>query len=68
MTKRLLRMPDLKAKIPLQKTHIYEEIRKGTFPKPVKLGPRAVAWVESEVDAWIVERITQRDEREATNV
>jgi prophage regulatory protein len=33
----------------------------GTFPKPVKLGARAVAWVESEVEEWILARIEERD-------
>ena len=32
------------------------------FPRPTKLGPRAVAWVESEVDAWIDARIAERDQ------
>ncbi|WP_411569287.1 helix-turn-helix transcriptional regulator [Shewanella sp. SM87] len=31
------------------------------FPKAVKLGSRSVAWVESEVQEWILERIEQRD-------
>ena len=40
----------------------------GKFPQPVKLGdpedPRsAVAFVESEVEAWITERIAERDEK-----
>ena len=30
--------------------------------RPVKLDPRAVAWVESEVDAWIAARIEARDD------
>ena len=25
----------------------------GTFPKPIYLGPKAVGWLESEIDAWI---------------
>jgi predicted DNA-binding transcriptional regulator AlpA len=35
----------------------------GTFPKSVKLGPqaRAIAFVENEVDAWIAERIAERE-------
>ncbi|MBO2656243.1 AlpA family phage regulatory protein, partial [Shewanella algae] len=32
------------------------------FPKPVKLGPRIVAWVGAEVEEWILERIEDRDE------
>jgi prophage regulatory protein len=32
-----------------------------TFPRPVSLGSRAVAWIESEVQDWILERIEERD-------
>jgi len=33
----------------------------GTFPQPVKLGPRAIAWLSSEVESWMDERIAERD-------
>lgn len=36
-----------------------------TFPKPVKIGKRAVAWVESEIDAWQQEKIAERELEEA---
>ena len=29
----------------------------GAFPNPIRLGARAVGWIESEVDAWIREQI-----------
>ena len=29
----------------------------GSFPQPIRLGARAVGWIESEVDAWIREQI-----------
>ncbi|WP_366543608.1 helix-turn-helix transcriptional regulator, partial [Salmonella enterica] len=32
---------------------LYELIRQGRFPEQVKIGPRTVAFVESEVDEWI---------------
>jgi hypothetical protein len=48
--------------IPLKPTRIYELMGDGTFPKPVRLGERAVAWLESEVDAWI---LTQADKPRA---
>ena len=32
-------------------------IQQGAFPKPVTLGRRAVGWLESEVSAWITERV-----------
>jgi prophage regulatory protein len=31
------------------------------FPGPVKIGPRAVAWVETEVSRWVNERIQERE-------
>lgn len=40
---------------------IYRDVKAGTFPAPVKIGPRASAWVGAEVDAWIADRIAQRD-------
>ena len=38
---------------------MYAYIRAGTFPKPVKLGLRASAWVKSEILAWVQGRIEQ---------
>jgi prophage regulatory protein len=35
----------------------------GLAPKPVKLGPRAVGWLRSELLAWVVDRIAERDDR-----
>ena len=40
---------------------MYEEIAEGKFPRPVKTGKRGVAWVESEIDAWIERLIAVRD-------
>lgn len=35
------------------RTAIYGDIKKGTFPAPVKIGRRAVAWRTAEVEAWL---------------
>lgn len=35
--------------------------RLGKFPKRVRLGERRIAWVANEIDAWIEERIAERD-------
>lgn len=40
---------------------IYRRIKGGTFPAPVKTGVRASAWVGTEVDKWIADRIADRD-------
>jgi prophage regulatory protein len=47
-------------RIGLRTTELYDLIKEGKFPQPVRLGKRAVAWVESEVDGWIQERIQAR--------
>ena len=36
---------------------IYWLMAKGDFPANVKTGPKAVAWIEADVDAWIAARI-----------
>lgn len=53
----LLRLKSLKVKVGLGKTSIHEKIKRGEFPKPIPLGARAVAWLESDIDAWIESRI-----------
>ena len=40
------------------KTWIYKLISAGKFPKQIKIGDRAVAFIESEVDEWIYKAIT----------
>ena len=52
-----LRLPEVKAVTGLGKTSIYELIRDKSFPVPVRLGARAVAWVRSEVTQWALERV-----------
>lgn len=49
---RLLRMPQVLDRVGLKKTVIYERIKAGTFPKPIKLGS-ASAWHAQEIEAWI---------------
>ena len=45
----------------LARSTVYKFIAEGRFPKPVKLGARMVAWVEAEVQEWILARIGERD-------
>jgi len=59
---RFLRLPEVIQISGYRRTTIYEMIKAGNFPAPVHLGPRAVAWVESEVEAWMQERIDARDQ------
>lgn len=47
--------------IPYTPQHIARLEAAGKFPKRVRLGPNRVAWLLSEVDAWVNERLTCRD-------
>jgi prophage regulatory protein len=48
-----LRLPQVLARVGLKTTCLYELVGDGEFPKPVRLGNRAVAWLSTEVDSWI---------------
>ena len=47
--------------IPYSPQHIQRLENAGRFPKRIKLGMNRVAWLLTEVEAWIDERVAQRD-------
>jgi len=55
--KRFIRLPEVLERTGLCKAWIYRLIRRGEFPAPIKLGERAIAFIESEVDEWIDQMI-----------
>lgn len=57
MVQTLLRLPTVKAETGASRSTIYLRIQQGLWPKPVKLGPRSVAWPASEVAALNAARI-----------
>lgn len=65
---RILRLPDVIRKTGMSKTAIYTRLRKNEFPEPLKLGPRAVGFVEAEVNGFLADLIRQRGAREGANV
>jgi len=52
-----LRLPEVKARTGLSRSTIYAYIQASKFPNSISLGPRAVGWLESDLDAWMAERI-----------
>ena len=50
---RVLRLPQVLARTGLSRSSIYLRVADGTFPQPVRLGKRAIGWIESEIDQWI---------------
>ena len=60
---RILRLPEVKARTGLSRTTIYRWRVAGRFPEAVPLGTRCVGWIESELEAWMGERIAERPGR-----
>jgi len=52
----LLRRPEVEQRTGLRKSAIYEQMAAGQFPQPRRISTRCVAWVASEIDAWIEAR------------
>ena len=49
----LLRRPEVERATSLSRSSIYDRMRSGTFPRPVRLGPQSVAWRRSDIIAWL---------------
>jgi prophage regulatory protein len=56
---RVLRLPQVCAATGLGRSFIYQLQAQNRFPKRIKIGVRAVGWLESEVQQWLTERIAQ---------
>ncbi|WP_354015772.1 helix-turn-helix transcriptional regulator [Dyella japonica] len=61
MANRLIRLTEVRSRTGLARSTIYAKVKLGLFPKPVKLGHLAVAWIEAEIEAWLEARIAERD-------
>ena len=68
MTKRIIRLPEVRGLTGLSQSSIYAGITEGTFPVQIPLGSRAVGWYEDEVDAWIEQRGAKAQEHASMRV
>lgn len=59
MAQSLIRMPEVMRRTGYGKAWIYRLVSEGRFPLPIKIGARAIAFVEGEVDEWINQRIAK---------
>ncbi|WP_297538320.1 AlpA family phage regulatory protein [Roseovarius sp.] len=62
MTKSIFRRPDVERITGLSRSSIYAKLDPSSayydqsFPKPIKLGKRAVGWREADIAAWLESR------------
>ncbi|WMT17298.1 AlpA family transcriptional regulator [Serratia fonticola] len=59
MAQSFIRLPDVQRRTGYSKAWIYRLMSQGKFPTSVKIGSRAIAFVESEIDEWVNQRIAE---------
>lgn len=60
--RRLIRLPEVLKRVGLSRARMYGLINTGRFPKQVRIGLRSVAFIESEIEAWMDSVIAARNE------
>jgi prophage regulatory protein len=58
-TPSLLRVSELEQLLPYKKSWIWLQVRKGAFPKPIRLSARCTVWRRDEIIAWLEGRMQQ---------
>ena len=57
MVPRILRRQHVEAQTGLSRSNIYDLIAREEFPRPIKIGARAVGWIEKDIVDWINSKI-----------
>jgi prophage regulatory protein len=53
---RILRLPEVMARVGLRRASIYQHMNDGSFPRSVSLTTRAIGWRESDIETWLASR------------
>jgi prophage regulatory protein len=53
----ILRLKEVLARTGMSRSFMYQKMAEGLFPLPVHLGARAVGWIESEIEAWLLAKV-----------
>lgn len=61
----ILRIKAAKELTGLRRTSIYDKIKRNEFPPPIPLSLRAVGWLLSDLDAWLVAQAASSKRRVA---
>jgi len=59
-TTRFLRRNSVQEMTGLSRSTLYDLMAKGTFPRPIPVGVKAVRWVDTEIHAWMAAKISAR--------
>lgn len=56
-----LRRPAVSERYGIPASTLYDWLSQGLFPKPIRLGRRAVGWSVAELESWERERAAERE-------
>ena len=59
---KFIMLPQVREIVPYSASHLWRLERAGQFPKRVRLGGNRVAWVQSEVSAWVESKLASRSD------
>lgn len=59
----ILRLPEVRKYTGFPTSTIYDHIKKGFLPRPIKIGPRAVGWRLSDLEKWLEERTSPKSNK-----
>ena len=62
----LLRRPEVEKIVGLSVSSLYRLMAEGSFPRPVRLGGRAVAWRATDIADWLESRPSTANETPVT--
>ena len=57
MQHKFLRLNQVRERTGLPRSTIYAYVMDGTFPTPINIGERSVAWLETDIEQWMSEKI-----------
>ncbi len=55
-------MAQVTDRVPFTRVHVYRLMKRGEFPRSIKIGKRRVCWRESEIEAWIEAKAARASE------
>ena len=53
MLPQIIRRKDIEERLKISRSSIYAMMSQGEFPKPVRLGRRAVGWKSTDIEKWL---------------
>lgn len=58
---KILRISEVRKITGLGRSTLYDMISAGCFPRQVRIGKRAVGWLEPEIETWVGSKVSERD-------